>query len=113
MFIVLSVARFLYFADLQYVLDNAYKLRNRPFDIRQQFPWEIDKSTAHGCWTLNFFISDIKLQAIYKVIHTSNYDGHISKYVCKIGKYNQKCVSLKGHYISFVGVDFGCSVVPK
>jgi hypothetical protein len=33
----------------------------------------------------DFFVSDIKLQAIYKVIHTSNYDGHISKYVCKIG----------------------------
>ena len=49
-----------------------------------------NKSTAHGCWTLDFFVSDIKLQAIYKVIHyTSNYDGHISKYVCKIGKYNQ------------------------
>ena len=56
-----------------------------------------NKSTAHVCWTLDFFISDIKLQAIYKVIHPSNYDGHISKYVCKIGKYNQKCVSLKGH----------------
>ena len=34
---------------------------------------------------LDFFVSDIKLQAIYKVIYTSNYDGHISKYVCKIG----------------------------
>ena len=44
----------------------------------------------HGCWTLDFFVSDIKLQAIYKVIHTSNYDGHISKYVCKIDKYNQR-----------------------
>jgi hypothetical protein len=32
----------------------------------------INKSTAHGCWTLDFFVSDIKLQAIYKVIHTSN-----------------------------------------
>jgi hypothetical protein len=31
-----------------------------------------NKSTAHGCWTLDFFVSDIKLQAIYKVIHTSN-----------------------------------------
>ena len=31
-----------------------------------------NKSTAHGCWTLDFFISDIKLQAIYSVIHTSN-----------------------------------------
>ena len=39
---------------------------------------------------LDFFASDIKLQAIYKVIHTSNYDGHISKYVCKIGKYKSK-----------------------
>ena len=59
----------------------------------------LNKSTAHGCWTLDFFVSDIKLQAICKVIHTSNYNGHISKYVCKIGKYNQKCVSLKlkGH----------------
>ena len=42
--------------------------------------------TAHGCWTLNFFVSDIKLQAIYKVIHTSNYDGYISKYGSKKGK---------------------------
>ena len=25
---------------------------------------------------LDFFVFDIKLQAIYKVIHTSNYDGH-------------------------------------
>jgi hypothetical protein len=25
-----------------------------------------NKSTAHGCWTLDFFVSDIKLQAIYK-----------------------------------------------
>ena len=31
-----------------------------------------NKGTAHGCWTLNFFVSDINLQAIYKVIHTSN-----------------------------------------
>ena len=31
-----------------------------------------NKSTGHGCWTLNFFVSDINLQAIYKVIHTSN-----------------------------------------
>ena len=37
-----------------------------------------NKRTAHECWTLDFFVSDIKLQAIYKVIHTSNYDGHIS-----------------------------------
>ena len=59
-----------------------------------------NKSTVHGCWTLDFFASDIKLQAIYKVVHTSNYDGHISKYVCKIGKYNQKCVSLKRTYKS-------------
>jgi len=33
------VARF-----LQYVLDNAYKLRNRPFGIKQQFPQEIENS---------------------------------------------------------------------
>jgi hypothetical protein len=32
----------------------------------------VNKSTAHRCWTLDFFVSDIKLQAIYKVIHTSN-----------------------------------------
>jgi hypothetical protein len=38
----------------------------------------LNKSTAHGCWSLDFFVSDIKLQAIYKVIHTFNYDGHIS-----------------------------------
>ena len=31
----------------------------------------------------DFFVFDIKLQAIYKVIHTSNYDGHISKYASK------------------------------
>jgi len=36
------VARFLYFADLQYILYNAYKLRNRPFGIKQPFPWEIE-----------------------------------------------------------------------
>ena len=36
----------------------------------------VNKSTAHGCWTLDFFVSDIKLQTIYKAIHTSNYDGH-------------------------------------
>ena len=42
--------------------------------------------TGAGCSTFSYLISDIKLQAIYKVIHTSNYDGHISKYVCKIGK---------------------------
>ena len=56
----------------------------------EYFECMCNKSTAHGCWTLDFFVSDIKLQAIYKVIHTSNYDGHISKYVCKIGKYNQR-----------------------
>ena len=44
---------------------------------------------------LDFFVSDIKLQAIYKVIHTSNYDGHISKYVCKIGKYFEKWTPTK------------------
>jgi hypothetical protein len=49
-----------------------------------------NKSTAHECWTLDFFVSDIKLQSIYKVIHTSNYDGHITKYACKIGKYSQR-----------------------
>jgi hypothetical protein len=27
----------------------------------------INKSTAHGCWTLDFFISDIKLQAILRI----------------------------------------------
>ena len=58
-----------------------------------------NKSTAHGCWRLDFFVSDIKLQAIYKVIHTSNYDGHISKYVCKIGKYNQR------------GIIFSCNTI--
>ena len=36
------VARFLYFADLQYILYNAYKLRNIPFGIKQPFPWEIE-----------------------------------------------------------------------
>ena len=36
------VARFLYFVDLQHVLNNTYKLRNRPFCIKQQFPREIE-----------------------------------------------------------------------
>lgn len=36
------VARFLYHNDLQYVLDNAYRLRNSPYGIRQQFPKEIE-----------------------------------------------------------------------
>ena len=36
------VASFLYFADLQHVLDSAYKLRNRSFGIKQQFPREIE-----------------------------------------------------------------------
>ena len=35
------VARFLYHSDLQYVLNNAYQLRNTPYGIRQQFPKEI------------------------------------------------------------------------
>jgi hypothetical protein len=35
-----------------------------------------NKSTAHGCWTLDLFVSDIKMQAIYKVIHTSNLSTH-------------------------------------
>jgi hypothetical protein len=49
-------------------------------------------STAHGCWMLDLFVSDIKLQAIYKVIHTSNYDGHISKYASKKREITQiKC----------------------
>jgi hypothetical protein len=50
---------------------------------------------------LDFFVSNVKLQAIYKVIHTSNlnYDGHISKYVCKIGKYNQR------------GIIFSCNTI--
>ena len=56
-----------------------------------------NKSTAHGCWTFDFFVSDIKLQAIYKVIHTSNYDGHIRKYACKIGKYNQRDLIFSCH----------------
>jgi hypothetical protein len=37
-----SVAQFLYFADLQYTLDNVYKLRNRPVGIKQQFPRKIE-----------------------------------------------------------------------
>jgi len=36
------VARFLYFADLQYVLDIAYRLKGKPFGIQQQFPPEIE-----------------------------------------------------------------------
>ena len=40
--------------------------------LRNKYVRYIKKSTAHGCWTLDLFVSDIKLQAIYKVIHTSN-----------------------------------------
>ncbi|CAG2252399.1 unnamed protein product [Mytilus edulis] len=36
------VARFLYHCDLQYVLDNAYRLRNTRYGIKQQFPKEIE-----------------------------------------------------------------------
>lgn len=36
------VARFIHFNDLQYVLNNAYRLRNTPYGIRQQFPREIE-----------------------------------------------------------------------
>ena len=36
------VARFIHFNDLQYVLNNAYRLRNTPTGIRQQFPREIE-----------------------------------------------------------------------
>ena len=36
------VARFLYHSDLQSVLDNAYKLKGKPYGIRQQFPREIE-----------------------------------------------------------------------
>ena len=61
-----------------------------------------NKTTANGCWTLDFLVSDIKLQAIYKVIHTSNYDGHISKYVCKIGKYNQRGTIFSRYTISHI-----------
>jgi hypothetical protein len=39
---------------------------------------------------LDLCVSDIKQLAIYKDIHTSNFDGYISKYVFKIDKYNQK-----------------------
>ncbi|XP_063436930.1 uncharacterized protein LOC134718363 [Mytilus trossulus] len=36
------VARFLYQADLQYVLENAYRLHNTRYGIKQQFPKEIE-----------------------------------------------------------------------
>lgn len=36
------VARFLYFYDLQYVLNNAYRLKGTPYSIHQQFPKEIE-----------------------------------------------------------------------
>ncbi|CAC5404091.1 unnamed protein product [Mytilus coruscus] len=36
------VARFIYQYDLQYVLDNAYRLRNTRYGIKQQFPKEIE-----------------------------------------------------------------------
>ncbi|CAC5425339.1 unnamed protein product [Mytilus coruscus] len=36
------VTRFLYHCDLQYVLDNAYRLRNTRYGIKQQFPKEIE-----------------------------------------------------------------------
>ena len=36
------VARFIHFNDSQYVLNNAYRLRNTPCGIRQQFPREIE-----------------------------------------------------------------------
>lgn len=36
------VARFIYHSDLQFVLESAYRLRNTPYGIRQQFPREIE-----------------------------------------------------------------------
>ncbi|CAG2245019.1 unnamed protein product [Mytilus edulis] len=36
------VARFLYQSDLQYVLENAYRLHNTRYGIKQQFPKEIE-----------------------------------------------------------------------
>ena len=41
---------------------------------------EFNKSTPHGCWTLDFFASDIKLQAIYKDIDLEG----ISICICQI-----------------------------
>jgi hypothetical protein len=58
---------------------------------------------------LDFFASDIKLQAIHKVIHTSNYDGHISKYVCKIGKYKSKRGNNSNKMLD--GVVFSCQQI--
>jgi hypothetical protein len=37
------VARFLYHSDLRFVLNNANKLRGKPFGIREQFPFEIEQ----------------------------------------------------------------------
>ena len=73
----------------------------------------LTRALPMGAGRSTFFISDIKLQAIYKVIHTSNYDGHISKYVCKIGKYNQKCVSQKLFWVwcGVGGIIFSCNTI--
>ncbi|CAC5397631.1 unnamed protein product [Mytilus coruscus] len=43
------VARFLYHCDLQYVLDNAYRLRNTRYDIKQLFPKEIEDIRRKLC----------------------------------------------------------------
>lgn len=37
------VARFLYYRDLQYVLDNAFRLKGKQFGISPQFPLEIEE----------------------------------------------------------------------
>lgn len=37
------VARFLYHKDLEFVLKNAYKLKGKPFGIKEQFPREIEE----------------------------------------------------------------------
>ena len=36
------VARFIYHRDLAYVLENAKKLKGKPFTINQQFPLEVE-----------------------------------------------------------------------
>ena len=59
-----------------------------------------NKSTAHGCWMLDFFISDIKLQAIYKVIHTSNYDANMFARLVNI-------ISVSHKNIFWCGVGWG------
>jgi hypothetical protein len=51
---------------VHYHMGNTLQQGRLPCDLY------IQSYLPHGCRTLDFFVSDIKLQAIYKVIHTSN-----------------------------------------